>query len=205
MGDLAVACSAEVENQSGAMTLELRKGGRRFQCAIDVATGRATLSISGRDMNKWRPAAITTVRGKGQHDILFSNCDNELLLLVDSNVVSFDAPTTYDDLGNTQPEADDLAPVGIASTGAEVRISHLRVLRDIYYGAVRGEGMPSEDCDVRYMPDRATPGEGFAIVAPNTSIFHWERISSSCWATTARAAKTAGCGDTTTTGCPASC
>ncbi len=117
VGDLAMECNAEVESPSGELVLELCKGTRRFQCRIDVATGRATLSISGQDMEKWRPAAVTSVRGKGRHRILFSNCDDQLLLWVDGNVVAFDAPTTYNDLGNVQPDNADLAPVGVASAG----------------------------------------------------------------------------------------
>ena len=150
------------------MIFELRKGGRRFQCRIDVATGRATLSISGQDMEQWRPTAPTNVRGTGRHDILFSNCDDELLLWVDGSVVAFDAPTTYDDLGNTQPDNDDLAPVGVASAGAQVQISHLRVLRDIYYSAVRGDGGPRESYDVRYQPGPCA-AQSAASVPPRRS------------------------------------
>jgi signal peptidase I len=110
-------------------------------------------------MTHWRPTAKTNVRGKGRHDIIFSNCDNELLLWIDGAVVSFDVPTTYQDLENARPDDADLAPVGVASTNARVQLSHLRVLRDIYYGAVRGEGMPTENGDVQYAPDHAMPDE----------------------------------------------
>ena len=144
VGDLAVACTAEVENDTGVLGFELRKGGRRFDCRIDAATGRATLSIGGADMRNWRPTAATRLRGRGSHDILFSNCDNELRLWIDGQVVAFDPvqgnsrehPTAYADLGNHQPREDDehdLAPVGVGSAGAQVRISHLRIQRNIYY------------------------------------------------------------------------
>jgi signal peptidase I len=157
VGDLAMECTAKTESPNGELILELRKGGRRFQCRFDLASGRATLSISGQDMQQWHPSAITKVRGVGRHDIRFSNCDDELLLWVDGHVVSFDAPTTYQHLKNTQPDNDDLAPVGVASAGAQVKIGHLRVFRDIYYGAVRGDGAPSEVCDVHYEPGHALP------------------------------------------------
>jgi len=137
VGDLALECTADVESDAGQLAFELRKGGRRFQCRIDLATGRATLSISGPDRKQFQPTALTNLRGKGRHNLIFSNCDNELLLWVDGSVVSFDGPTAYDDLGNAQPDAADFAPVGVASVGAEVRISRLRVLRDLYYIAVR--------------------------------------------------------------------
>ena len=145
VGDLAMACMVEVKSPGGQLALELCKGQgpqgpRRFQCRFDLTTGRATLSISGRDMAQWQPAARTSVRGVGRHDVIFSNCDDELRLWVDGRVVAFDAPTTYPDLGNTQPTQADYAPVGVATNGAAVRISHLRVMRDIYYTSVRGDG-----------------------------------------------------------------
>ena len=80
------------------------------------------------------PATATTaVRGPGRHELRFSNCDNELRLWVDGRVVQFDAPTSYEDLGNTLPEPSDRLPVGVASRGAKVRLSHLAIFRDIYY------------------------------------------------------------------------
>jgi hypothetical protein len=163
VGDLALSCTAAVESEKGNLLFELRKGGRRFLCRLDVATGRAALSISGQDMAQCRPTTATAIRGPGSHEIRFSNCDNELHLWVDGKVASFDAPTTYKDLGNTQPDEADLAPVGVGTDGAKVRIHHLRILRDLYYGAVRGTGAPKENCDVQYMPDRALPGQGSTL------------------------------------------
>ncbi len=156
VGDLAVECVAEIEKPSGTLAFELCKGGRQFQCRFDLATGQATLSISGGDMAEWRPKASTNVRGKGSHKIFFSNCDNELRLWVDGGLVSFDVPTTYRDLRNTQPTDDDLEPVGIALTGAALRISHIRVLRDIYYVADRYRSMGH---DVYYDVGNARPGK----------------------------------------------
>ena len=40
VGDLALSCTADVQSDAGELVLELRKGGRRFQCRIDVASGR---------------------------------------------------------------------------------------------------------------------------------------------------------------------
>jgi hypothetical protein len=64
---------------------------------------------------------------------------------VDGSLVSFDAETTYRPLDNEIPQSDaadpgDLAPAGIASQGAALRVQHMRVLRDIYYIADREDG-----------------------------------------------------------------
>lgn len=145
VGDLALRSTADVESEKGALVFELCKGGRQFQCSIDVATGQATLSISGRDMEEFHPTAMTNVRGPGRHEIRFSNCDNELRLWVDGSVAQFDAPTSYDDLDNTLPDASDYSPVGVATVGAKARLSHLAIFRDIYYIAdnlAYAEGQP---------------------------------------------------------------
>jgi signal peptidase I len=136
VGDLALESEITSESDAGQMVFELRKGGRRFQCRIDLATGVASLSISGEDAAAFHPKATTVVRGKGTHQIRFANCDNALYFWVDGTVVSFDAATEYEDLKNAQPEESDLEPVGVASVGAKLSIQHVRVLRDLYYVAV---------------------------------------------------------------------
>lgn len=164
VGDLALSCTVDVESPRGELLFELRKGGRRFECRIDVSTGLAVLSISGSDMEQFQPTAQTNVRGPGSHAIRFSNCDNELRLWVDGSVVRFDAPTTYGDLGNTSPDAADLTPVGVASVGAQVRVSHLNIQRDLYYSALRSEErMGTHNGDVQYLSDLALPDKGTTL------------------------------------------
>ncbi len=117
VGDLAVSATAEMENSSGQVVLELVKGGRKFQCRLDAASGKAALSISGDDMQAFHPAAETTFRGPGKYNLMFSNCDRQLLLWINDSVVKFDSPTTYGDLNNAHPTPSDLTPVGVASQG----------------------------------------------------------------------------------------
>jgi signal peptidase I len=139
VGDLAVSATTELENKDGQVVLELVKGGRIFQCRLDAATGKAALSISGDDMQSFHPVAQTKFRGPGKYNLIFSNCDRELLLWINDNVVKFDSPTTYVDLNDTRPTDLDLSPVGFASRGVKMKLSHLKVLRDIYYLAVNKE------------------------------------------------------------------
>jgi signal peptidase I len=136
VGDLAVSTTAELENNTGQVILELVKGGRKFQCRIDAATGKATLSISGEDTKSFQPTAQTKLRGPGKYNLRFSNCDQELMLWIDDSFVKFDQPTTYTDLHDNNPTPLDLSPVGVASEGAKMKLSHLKIMRDIYYIAM---------------------------------------------------------------------
>lgn len=154
VGDLILDCELDVQSDTGTVKFDLVKGGRHFGCAIDVATGQARLSIDG--LTDWTPTATTTVQGKGKHHVMFANADQELLLWLDDKLVNFDRPTTYDKLDNDRPHApDDLAPLGIGSLGAKLSVSHLRVLRDIYYIA---DETPYTDPITDYRStDRFTP------------------------------------------------
>jgi hypothetical protein len=149
VGDLILDCELDSRGSSGTAMFDLVKGGRHFRCEIDVADGKAELTIDGLD--GWHKTAQTAVRGQGKHRVMFANADRQLLLWVDDKVVTFDSPATYEGLDNEVPQAgtvagddragtaggDDLAPLGIGSRGAALSINHLRVWRDIYYIAVR--------------------------------------------------------------------
>lgn len=135
VGDLAIEGTVEVRSRAGQVVFELVEGGRTMQCRIDVATGEACLAIDRLDA--FRPVAPTRVRGPGTYRVLFANVDDQLLLWIDDGPVVFDGPTSYEPLGNTRPRAADLAPAGVASRGAALRLSRLRVLRDGYYIAMR--------------------------------------------------------------------
>jgi len=145
VGDLALECTLEVQSDSGEVVFELVKGGRRFQCRIDVASGTATLGLLGRDAADFRPEAQTAVRGPGSHTIMFSNVDDELRLWVDGGVVAFDGETSYDSFARHAriPTEADLKPAGIAVRKAAAKVSHIRLSRDIYYIAV-DDTTPSE-------------------------------------------------------------
>ena len=152
VGDLALQCTLDVRSDSGEAIFELVEGGWRFRCRIDAATGTATLDAVDADQSPartwqgeaYRFSAQTDVRGPGRYEILLANCDDQLRLWVDGELVEFggvDVSTCYAPLNNTIPKdgprASDLAPVGIGSQGAELQVDHLKVFRDIYYIARR--------------------------------------------------------------------
>ena len=161
VGDLALAAVLEVQSASGEVVLELVKGGRRHQCTFELAKGTATLSIDGH--REFHPAATTAVRGPGTYRVRLANIDRQLTLWVNDRVVRFDSPTTYD-MTDDLPQPADLAPVGIASRGAQLRVDHLQVLRDLYYIATR-DPTPRNlitDFDAYHFPLRTVNQDGVA-------------------------------------------
>jgi signal peptidase I len=166
--DLALECLAEVTGNQGELSLLLVRGGARYICRIDLTNGKATLSIAAADgqpqdflsddgQTKSRnPTASTSVRGPGRYRLRLSNCDHELLLTVNDSVVTFDGPTTYDSDDLIAPvfsaaDPGDLAPAGVASRGATVKLTGLKIFRDKYYIASTGT---SNDYDRPLQPDQ---------------------------------------------------
>ena len=154
VGDLAVDCTLDVLKEGGFVVFQLVEGGRFFECRIDVTTGEAALSIDGEE--EYHPKAKTPIDGPGTHSVMFSNIDDELRLWVDGRRIEFDAPTAYSPLENIKPTEDDLSPVGIASEAAALRVSHLRVRRDLYYIASRYDN-PQRACFYDYKLKGAIP------------------------------------------------
>lgn len=134
-GDLILEATLNAEQAKGLFQMVLVKAGRMFRCEIDLATGKAVLAVDG--LEEFRPAASTALKGPGEHRVRFANVDQRLLLWVDGSPVSFDGPTSYWPMDDSRPRREDLEPVRLGSQGAAVRVSHLRLFRDIYYIAQR--------------------------------------------------------------------
>jgi signal peptidase I len=178
VGDLALQFELDAKSASGNVVAELVKGGCRFQCRFDLASGKAGLAIlrdglapdpqADQSAQRFHATSTKPVAGAGSHKFLFSNVDDELRLwVVDSwghfSPVEFDAPTTYDSeqLKDHIPTRSDLAPVGIAAEGAAAKVSHIMILRDIYYIAVFNEGRKNDQSPLKdyktYDPDLTVP------------------------------------------------
>jgi signal peptidase I len=168
--DLAVECLADVTGKQGELSLLLVRGGVKHVCRINLADGKATLSMTNPDGTSQEflgddgktaanPTAKTSVVGPGRYRLRLANCDHEMVLWVNGSVVNFDGPTTYKSADLIAPaysaaDPGDLAPAGIGSKGAAVKVSRLRVYRDKYYIAVDGG---SENND--YIRSPRIPGE----------------------------------------------
>ncbi len=142
VGDLMVEADIEVKSAGGELILDLVEGGRHFTCRIDLKNGEARLAAEGAP--DYAPSAKTSLAAPGSYRVAFANFDDQLLLWVDDDLVTFEGGTAYDaeevfgDRRDIRPETrdDDLgdfAPAAIGSRDAKLTVDRLKVWRDIYY------------------------------------------------------------------------
>ena len=142
VGDLAVEADLELLNEKGKLLIEVVEGGAHFRCSINIADGTGTFSVAGdkeivTQVQFTGEAGFSTkISGSGKHKVLFANADDKLFLYVDGKIA---AECEYDRIGNVTPkysESDpgDAQPLGIGgNSGLNVKVSRLKVMRDIYY------------------------------------------------------------------------
>lgn len=149
VGDLMVEADIETSDESQQIVLQLVEAGVKYHCMIDLGTGQATLRIDDSETQRFDeqsggpPTAQTAVRSGQRHRLRFSNCDDQLLLWVDGDVVEFSSPTTFDSRrfrpdGENYPRFEandplDAAPVSVAIRGGSGTVRHLKIDRDKYY------------------------------------------------------------------------
>jgi signal peptidase I len=95
------------------------------------------------------------MRRPGYYRVRFANVDDQLLLWVNERLIPFDGPTTYrspeDVVPRWSPEdPGDLTPVGVGSRQATLEVDRLRVLRDIYYLAVKADHYRQSEYEFPY-------------------------------------------------------
>ena len=148
VGDLGTELWCEVKSSTGELILEVVEGGAKFDCTIDIETGKATLScdselvdfLDGDGNSVEVPSAQTKLTGPGKYRIFYANVDDEIRLSINKKFVEFDAatfarnervmPTSFP---NDKSNLGDAEPISIGSRNASVAITRLKVLRDIYY------------------------------------------------------------------------
>lgn len=151
VSDLAVAADVEIHESRGELLLDLVKAGKHFTCRIDLTTGKATLEIEG--LADFAPTAETSLSSTGDFRLLYANVDDQLMLWVNDKLIKFgdgngaaefDADAVFGERKNAIPKTSeddpgDLSPVGIGARGASLTVTHLEVLRDIYYISARAD------------------------------------------------------------------
>lgn len=157
VGDIGLECWAEVESSQGKLLVDLVEGGAHFTCEIDIATGEAKLlcdddkvdsKVTFHDSEGQPveiPTAQTNLRGRGDYHIEFVNADDRINLWINNRLIEFDA-ATYTRMDIPVPsyspdDPGDAEPAGVGAIGADVTITRLKVLRDIYYTSVQGASL----------------------------------------------------------------
>ena len=148
VGDIGTEIWCEVKSEDGELILEVVEGGAKFNCTIDVKTGKATLSsdsnlvdfVDKNGNSVETPSAQTELAGSGKYRILFANVDDQLRLSINQKFVDFDAatflrnervmPTSFP---NDKSNLGDAEPVSIGAKNVSLEITRLKILRDIYY------------------------------------------------------------------------
>lgn len=168
VGDLMLECNVEATEAKGEFWLELSKGADRFRARFDFASGECTLFREGLDKKAVELAKKPTrAKGPGNYLIRFANIDARLTVWVDRELPFADGfeyhPPEVREKGEEITDADllkrrgpnpenDLQPASLGVSGAAVKVTHLRLSRDIYY-RTRIDGHSTTDYDV--VPDRA--------------------------------------------------
>ncbi|MDR2169270.1 MAG: S26 family signal peptidase [Planctomycetaceae bacterium] len=158
VGDLATSVNLNIKKPQGVFMLSLVKGGVNFLCKIDLTTGNAALSISGKTESFELATAQTQVRLNGNYEIMFCNIDEELRLIIDGKEINFKSKNRYDKFckensmldRNRRPDRSDLKPARIGVSGAAVEVSKIKIWRDMYYIACNDANR--SHCDLLVSP-----------------------------------------------------
>jgi signal peptidase I len=146
VGDLTLNCTVEVMAIGGELHFELVEGHRRHLCTIDLKTGRGAfwfIHEMDRRLESPKPDRAgedfeTGMNKPADYAVSFANVDDRLCLWVDGrlvNKIEFEEESVKFPAQKLpiSPGEQDKSPVAIAARGAKVRVSHLKIERDIFY------------------------------------------------------------------------
>lgn len=158
VGDIGLEAWLDVQNGEGEVLLDVVEGGVHFTCSIDVSTGVAKLKaddsavegsvefVDAAGTGVAKPTAKTNLAGQGSYHIEFVNADDQIHLWINNRYIEFDG-ATYTRTGIPIPtysanDPGDAEPLGVGAKDAQIKVTRLKVVRDIYYTSVKG-GMES--------------------------------------------------------------
>jgi signal peptidase I len=181
-------CDLEVMQKGGSVSIELQAGVDLHRVRIDLSTGEAVLQVvrqtNGAEAKEIAvQRAITPMRQPGKYRIGFANFDERLTLWINGSLpfgegLSFPGPSTED----RAPRAGDARPIAIAARNAALKVSKLRIFRDIYY--TRSARNEPPEYEALHWPDRSafslasllslTPAE--QEMPPTARIERWDAL-----------------------------
>jgi signal peptidase I len=178
VGDLTLSCTVEVLGSGGQIVFELVEGKRRYQCLVHLGTGEGQFQYQPElsEDGKWEAAGEAFDSGMNSErrfDVVFANVDDRLCFWVNDRLVKqleFNPGGKYPPLISTVSTQADYSPVGISASGVSVRVSHLKIERDVYYTPSPGQNY-SADHDITFKlrddPDNADNDE-FLMLGDNS-------------------------------------
>ncbi len=150
VGDLAIEATLQTGSKTGSLLLDLVEGGAHFSCTIDLAAGTGQFECDDPEVQFCDAAGVSGEPPSGffvplgsAATLLFCNADNRLLLWVNGRLVEtpgsfFNRPEVFYP-SSSADDPGDAMPCGVGIVGGAVELSRLKVLRDVYYVAQRGE------------------------------------------------------------------
>ncbi|HEX3150939.1 MAG TPA: S26 family signal peptidase [Gemmataceae bacterium] len=133
--DLIVECKAEFAADTDKLTLELNKGGDRFQAVFDAGVCRLYRIALSSPTTPTLLAEQKTGIKSGRYSLRFANVDSRLTVWVDDRPLKFGPTADYPPPSHTHFEKTDYdknEPARIGATG-NVTVSKIQLWRDIYY------------------------------------------------------------------------
>lgn len=151
VGDLILESEIDIQKNEGQIAFDLVEGGVHFLCSIDLKSSEGKIQAisslgnvgckfqSGEntfDLNeiKFSVSNLST----GRHQIRYSNCDDQIRLWIDDQLVSLPKDGIYKRTGPCtmtfqKSDSGDLNPIGIGAKDADLKVIRMKVFRDLYY------------------------------------------------------------------------
>jgi signal peptidase I len=159
VGDLCLECEADLGAGAEAV-LELSKGANRFQAKF--GNGQVSLARIGDRGAEFGNPTRACAATAGAHKLRFANIDCRLWVWVDGKRIDFGADGDYIPVETTAFDPEDVLkegwvrandidnPARVGARGA-VRVSGLKLFRDIYYTRDYDRGSDQTGADIYYV------------------------------------------------------
>jgi signal peptidase I len=142
--DIMLECSVTFDSDAGQVMFEVGDGRQTYRLTIDRSQKEARLTAANRD-ELLRSAAVPQDLARRPAKIELSIFDRQVIAALDGAPLF---PAWECETGRTEPPR---RPLRIGARGATLRVSALKVFRDIHY--TRGQGRNGVDRPIRLAAD----------------------------------------------------
>jgi signal peptidase I len=142
--DIMLECDVVFESDSGQALFEIGDGRQTYRLTLDRSHQTAQLTVEGTS-EPLRSAALPANLWRRAFDLELSIFDRQVIAAIDGTPLF---PAWECDLSHAEPPR---TPLKIGACNASVRVSSLKVYRDIYY--TRGQGRNAVDRPIQLAAD----------------------------------------------------